>query len=108
MDVTELEQITADCKTGTAPNSTFHKILRGNKGNYGVQLVIDVTALNAAIAAGAKTFVSKGEKTAGHTMLALTPKVWPKKDTETAPNAHKKAKQDGFAPSQDFGDEIPF
>ena len=81
MQIEDLENVTASTGTGPVGQKTWHNIVRGNKGKFGTELLIDVTELEAAIKAGAHKFMNK----AGHTILTVKPKLWPPKEaTETS------------------------
>lgn len=96
MTVDELINVTASLSSGKAGEKKFHKILRGSKGKFGVQLIVDVTELERAMAEGAYTFTGKD----GHKNVALNPKVWPPKEGKIVNREVKK--EESF-----LGDDLP-
>lgn len=97
MNIEELANITATCGSGPKDQKTWHKILRGSKGKYGTELLINVSEVTRAVTAKAHTFVDKN----GDTILSVKPKYWEPKDA--APVA-----RDVSPPQMDLEDSIPF
>jgi hypothetical protein len=108
MNINDLLNMTASCTSGAAGEKALHKILRVDNGNYGPEIVIDVTALNAAMQAGCYRFTGKRGEKDGHVMVPLRPKFHPKKEETLAGEVPKSTAVDLAVKQDDIDDTIPF
>lgn len=116
MKVEELENVTASCGSGPKEQKTWHVVMRGKKGKFGTEVVINLTELKKAVAAGARTYEDKK----GNKYLSLRPKVWEPREElsdDQWGNVHKAAKGEPEKPrpmgeiigdSLDDGSDLPF
>lgn len=98
MNIDDLANVTATSGSGPKGEKTWHKVMRGSKGKYGTEILINVSEVNRAVAAKAHTFVDKN----GDTILSSKPKYW---EPKTTPELSGK---DTSPPQVDLQDEIPF
>lgn len=114
MKIEDLENITASCGTGEQGQKVYHTLLRGKKGKFGTEMVINVTELKKALDAGARTYTDKK----GNKYISLRPKIWEPRDQGAYGGTMNKdqwgqvqgAAEDKPAtkPAFDLDDEIPW